>query len=78
MRSFEANCMWGAKGHHLFLNTIQPHGQADIGATHPRCLYLQHIVPFKYRDWLKGVYVVARNVFLLLLNGFARPCLAVA
>ena len=32
----------------------------------------------KYRDRLKGLYVVARNFFLLLLNFSAWPCLAVA
>ena len=31
-----------------------------------------------YRDRLKGLYVVARNFFLLLLNCSAWPCLAVA
>ena len=31
-----------------------------------------------YRDRLKGLYVVARNFFLLLLNFSAWPCLAVA
>ena len=31
-----------------------------------------------YRDRLKGLYVVARNFFLLLLNFSALPCLAVA
>ena len=33
---------------------------------------------FLYRDRLKGLYVVARNFFLLLLNFSAWPCLAVA
>ena len=32
----------------------------------------------KYRDRLKGLYVVARNFFLLLLKFSAWPCLAVA
>ena len=32
----------------------------------------------EYRDRLKGLYVVARNFFLLLLNISAWPCLAVA
>ena len=27
-----------------------------------------------YRDWLKSLYVVARNFFLLLLNFSAWPC----
>ena len=31
-----------------------------------------------YRDRLKGMYVVARNFFLLLLNFSAWPCLDVA
>ena len=32
--------------------------------------------PALYRDLLKGLYVVAINFFLLLLNCFAWPCLA--
>ena len=32
----------------------------------------------RYRDRLKGLYVVARNFFMLLLNCSAWPCLAVA
>ena len=31
-----------------------------------------------YRDRLKGLYIVARNFFLLLLHFSAWPCLAVA
>ena len=31
-----------------------------------------------YRDRLKGLYVVARNFFLLLLNFSAWPCLGPA
>ena len=36
------------------------------------------LVRIWYRDRLKGLYVVARNFFLLLLNFSAWPCLAVA
>ena len=31
-----------------------------------------------YREVNKGLYAVAMNFFLLLLNGSAWPCLAVA
>ena len=41
-------------------------------------LTLTRSVKHTYRDRLKGLYVVARNFFLLLLNFSAWPCLAVA
>ena len=40
-------------------------------------MYIRHF-SCNYRDRLKGSYVVAINLFLLLLNGSAWPCLAVA
>ena len=42
------------------------------------CVFHKRLGKFRYRDRLKCLYVVARNLFLLLLSCSARPCLGPA